>query len=137
MTANNRPKRLPVAEQIRKGLEEAIRHARGEITLKTTTLEMPDPPPEVQADELARLRNENGMSQAVFAQVLNVSTKTVQSWEQGARKPSQAALRLIQVFRHDPNRLLALVGMCGPNLPQNGQKSAEAARKPGSKRRTK
>ena len=28
-------KRLPVAEQIRKGLEEGIRHARGEITLKT------------------------------------------------------------------------------------------------------
>jgi DNA-binding transcriptional regulator YiaG len=34
------------------------------------------------------------MSQAVFAQVLNVSTKTVQSWVQGQRKPSQAALRL-------------------------------------------
>jgi hypothetical protein len=32
-------KRLPVADQIRKGLEEAIRHANGEITLKTTTLE--------------------------------------------------------------------------------------------------
>jgi hypothetical protein len=30
-------KRLPVAEQIRKGLEEAIRHAKGEISLKTTT----------------------------------------------------------------------------------------------------
>jgi hypothetical protein len=34
-------KRLPLAEQIRKGLEEAIRHAKGEITLKTTTLEGP------------------------------------------------------------------------------------------------
>ena len=42
-------KRLPVAEQIRKGLEEAIRHAKGEITLKTTTLELPDRPPEVSA----------------------------------------------------------------------------------------
>ena len=34
-------KRLPVAEQIRKGLEEGIRHAKGEIALKTTTLEGP------------------------------------------------------------------------------------------------
>ena len=33
------------------------------------------------------------MSQSVFARVLNVSTKTVQSWEQGERKPSYAALR--------------------------------------------
>ena len=34
-------KRLPVADQIRKGLEEAIRHARGEITLKTTVVPFP------------------------------------------------------------------------------------------------
>ena len=86
MTMNDQRKRLPVADQIRKGLEEAIRHAKGEITLKTTTLEMPDPPPDVRADELTEIRLKNGMSQAVFAQVLNVSTKTVQSWEQGQRK---------------------------------------------------
>jgi len=110
-------KRLPVAEQIRKGLEEAIRHAKGEITLKTTILEMPDRPPEVGAAELVNLRLATGMSQAVFARVLNVSTKTVQSWEQGHRKPSQAALRLIQVFRHNPAGLLYLVGMTGPVVP--------------------
>ena len=40
-------KRLPVADQIRKGLEEAIRHAKGEVTLKTTSLELPDRPPKV------------------------------------------------------------------------------------------
>ena len=43
-----RSRRLPVAEQIRKGLEEAIQHAKGEITLKTYTLEKPDPPPEIR-----------------------------------------------------------------------------------------
>ncbi|MGO9466973.1 MAG: helix-turn-helix domain-containing protein [Isosphaeraceae bacterium] len=110
-------KRRPVAEQIRKGLEEAIRHAKGEITLKTTTLDMPDRPPEVGAEELANLRLASGMSQAVFARMLNVSTKTVQSWEQGQRKPSQAALRLIQVFRHNPAGLLDVVGMTGPVVP--------------------
>ena len=49
-------KRLPVAEQIRKGLEEAILHAKGEITLKTTTLEMPDRPSEVGGEKLTELR---------------------------------------------------------------------------------
>ena len=86
-------------------------HANGEITLKTTTLKIPDRPPEVQAADVTKLRLKNGMSQAVFAQVLNVSTKNVQSWEQGQRKPSQAALRLIQVFRQNPSGLLELVGM--------------------------
>jgi hypothetical protein len=58
-------KRLPVAEQIRKGLEEAILHAKGEITLKTTTLEMPDRPPQVGAEELAELRLESGSPRPV------------------------------------------------------------------------
>jgi putative transcriptional regulator len=111
----HRSKRLPVADQIRKGLEEGILHAKGEITLKTTTLESPDPLPDVQPDELTKLRLESGMSQAVLAHVLNVSTKTVQSWEQGSRKPSQAALRLIQVFRQNPSVVLQTVGMSGAN----------------------
>ncbi len=59
--------RLPVAEQIRKGLEEAIRHARGEITLKSTVVELPDPPPEIEAGQVTSLRLESRMSQAVFA----------------------------------------------------------------------
>jgi putative transcriptional regulator len=115
-------RRLSVAERIRKGLEEAILHAKGEITLKTTILEHPDPPPNVQADELTRLRIESALSQAVFAQVLNVSTKTVQSWEIGSRKPSQAALRLIQVFRQNPSIVLQTAGMSGANGVPSGAK---------------
>src|SRR5690349_16686821 len=91
--------RKPLFERLKTGLEEAIQHARGEITLKTYTLELPDSPPQVGANELTKLRLECGISQAIFARVLNVSPKTVQSWEQGARRPSQAALRLIDLFR--------------------------------------
>jgi putative transcriptional regulator len=109
----DKSKRLPVADQIRKGLEESIRHAKGEITLKITTLEMPDRPPEIGAEALTKLRLTNGMAQAVFARMLNVATKTVQSWELGQRKPSQAALRLIQVFRRDPFMVLEVAGMSG------------------------
>ena len=123
--------RKPLFERLKTGLEEGIRHARGEITLKTTTLEMPDPPPEVRADELTEIRLGSGMSQAVFAQVLNVSTKTVQSWEQGTRKPSQAALRLIQVFRQDPSGLLEIVGMSGSNGNSTATKRTSTVRRVG------
>ena len=81
---------------------------------------MPDRPPEVGAEELTKLRLKSGMSQAVFARMLNVSTKTVQSWEQGRRKPSQAALRLIQVFRQNPSGLLEVVGMSAPMVTARG-----------------
>ena len=126
----NQRKRLPVADQIRKGLEEAVRHARGEITLKTTSLEMPDRPPQVKAEEVTKLRLGSGMSQAVFARLLNVSTKTVQSWEQGTCTPSQAALRLIQVFRRDPSGLLEAVGMSGPQDKPDGRKRPAVVREP-------
>jgi putative transcriptional regulator len=43
------------------------------------------------AQMLAALRKQTAMSQAVFARLLNVSTKTVQSWEQGVREPSDAS----------------------------------------------
>jgi putative transcriptional regulator len=122
-------KRLPLAERIREGLEEGIRHAKGEITLKTTTLEMPDRPPEIGARELTRLRLESGMSQAVFARLLNVSTKTIQSWEQGYRKPSQAALRLIQVYRENPSSLHAVAGISAPLAAASAPKPAAAVRK--------
>jgi putative transcriptional regulator len=63
--------------------------------------------------ELTSLRRKTGLSQAVFAGVLNVSTKTVQSWEQGTGRPSQVALRLIQVFRQNPSGVLQAAGMTG------------------------
>jgi len=106
--------RLPVADQIRKGLEEAIGHAKGEVTLKTTTIELPDRPPALGAEDVTRIRLDNQMSQAVFARLLNVSPKTVRNWEHGTRKPSQAALRLIQLFQQNPNGVFSVVGMSTP-----------------------
>jgi putative transcriptional regulator len=115
-------KRLPVADQIRKGLEEAIRHASGEITLTTTIVAIPDPPPDIDPEELRKLRTDNRMSQEVFARVLNVPTRTVQSWEDGTRRPSQAALRLIQVFRQKTDGVLEVVGMMSGHSPARPKK---------------
>jgi putative transcriptional regulator len=125
-TPNNRK---PLFDRLKMGLEEAIQHAKGEITLKSTTLEMPDRAPAVSAEEITKLRLQSGMSQAVFAQLLNVSTKTIQSWEQGQRKPSQAELRLIQVFRHDPTGLLELAGMSAPMVNAGVGKTGVVVRK--------
>jgi putative transcriptional regulator len=120
--------RKPLFERLKTGMEEAIRHARGEITLKTTVVEIPDPPPELPPEELTRLRVGKGMSQDVFARLLNVPTRTVRSWEDGTRKPSQAALRLIQVFREDPAGVLEIVGMTADRPPATPRKPRPAPR---------
>jgi putative transcriptional regulator len=47
--------------------------------------------------EIQSIRARARVSQAVFARVLNVGTVTVQKWDQGAKKPSGASLRLLRL----------------------------------------
>lgn len=127
-------KRRHLFERLQTALEEANLHTKGEISLKATVIEIPDRPPEVHSDDVTRLRLDNHMSQAVFARLLNVSPKTVQSWEHGTRRPSQAAQRLIQVFRNNPSAVLSVVGMtptreAAPNTPKQRKPAASKSKK--------
>lgn len=109
-------------ERLKTGLQEGIAHAKGELTLKT--IEVPEPPPEIDAETLVALREQAKMSQGVFAKMLFVSPKTVQSWEQGTRVPSKASRRLIQVFAQHPGVVCEVVGLRSVQLP--GFKIVEA-----------
>jgi putative transcriptional regulator len=118
---------------LKAGLEEGIAHAKGEITLKT--VELPEKPPTVDARTLAALREAAQMSQTLFAKVMNVSPKTIQSWEQGTRVPSMASRRLIQVFSQRPEVVCEIVGVQPVVLPgvrivqsSNGERKIEFSR---------
>ena len=87
-------------DDLQTGLLEGTMHFRGEIELKTTTLSLPEPPPIYNAEKVKTLRNTLGFSQPYFSRLLNVSPKTVQSWEQGTRLPSQASARLLQLIEN-------------------------------------
>ena len=101
-----------------------MQFARGERTLRTT--EVPERPPALAAQDLIRLRHQFQMSQGLFAQLLNVSRKTVQSWEQGDRQPSQAALRLLQILGARPAVVCEVVGLCGvPGRREQARKPAK------------
>jgi putative transcriptional regulator len=102
-------RRKPLFERLKAGLEEGIAHATGELTLRT--IDVPEDPPEINPETLAALRERAAMSQAVFAKLLSVSPKTVQSWEQGVRRPSDAARRLIQVFSEAPGVVCRSAGL--------------------------
>jgi len=101
--------RKPLFERLKQGLEEGVAYAQGELTLRT--VEMPEKPPEIDAKTIAALRDRAAMSQTVFARMLNVSPKTLQSWEQGIRKPSDASQRLIQIFSEHPAVICQSVGL--------------------------
>ncbi len=99
-TASARHLRPRLADRLQESMQEAIAWANGEIELRTTYLTLPDPPPAYDAARIRTLRTELGFSQPHFSRVLNVSPKTVQSWEQGTRTPSQASARLLQLIEN-------------------------------------
>lgn len=93
-------------ERLKAGLEESIAHCKSETALRATTLTLPSAPPNYDAIRIRELRSQRGLSQTHFARLLNVSLKTLQSWEQGVRTPGASAARLLQVVE-DPRLLSA------------------------------
>jgi putative transcriptional regulator len=60
----------------------------------------------INIPEIASIREKTGLSQARFAQLLGVSVRTLQDWEQGRRIPSGAARTLLVVASKNPRALL-------------------------------
>ena len=71
-----------VGREILEGLRELKRGERGRA---------------INVPDVIRIRKEAGLSQAQFAQVLGVSVRTLQDWEQARRRPSGAARTLLLV----------------------------------------
>ena len=87
--------RRPLADRLKMGLMEGIEFSRGETTLVTTVVPAGR---SYSGEEVIALRNRRQLSQAQFARLLAVSVKTLQSWEQGTRRPSKPTMRLLQIF---------------------------------------
>ncbi len=59
------------------------------------------------SQQIKRLRRRNKASQSVFAAYLNTSPSTVQKWEQGQKKTSRLALKLLNLVDRHGLALLA------------------------------
>ena len=60
----------------------------------------------VNVPSVSSVRERTGLSQARFAQLLGVSIRTLQEWEQGRRAPSGAARTLLLIAQKNPQALL-------------------------------
>lgn len=70
------------------------------FTCRTIKLNL-EPAP-YDADSVKETRKLLGASQAIFAQFLGVSVKTIHDWEQNRKTPRDVACRLMDEIRRDP-----------------------------------
>jgi putative transcriptional regulator len=49
--------------------------------------------------QIKHIREQNRVSQSIFANYLNTSASTVQKWETGAKQPSGMALKLLAIVQ--------------------------------------
>ena len=71
---------------------------RGQAARRTT----------VRLTQAAEARQRTGLSQQAFANLLGVSARTLQDWEQGRREPTGAARTLLRVAEKHPGILKRL-----------------------------
>ena len=71
---------------------------RGQAARRTT----------VHLTQAAEARQRTGLSQQAFADLLGVSARTLQDWEQGRREPTGAARTLLRVAEKHPGILKRL-----------------------------
>lgn len=81
-------------------VNEALEHARGKRSLKSTSLPRVVQP--MSAADVRQVRKRLHASQAVLAHYLHVSTKLVQAWEASRRRPEGPALVLLRMIKQQP-----------------------------------
>jgi putative transcriptional regulator len=60
----------------------------------------------INVPAVSAIRERTGLSQSRFAQLLGVSVRTLQEWEQGRRAPSGAARTLLVIANKNPKALI-------------------------------
>ncbi len=95
------------AETLVGSVEAFAAHVQGKrkLTLRSRRLSLPPPIKPVRPKDITALRHKLNVSQAVFAGLLNVPKVTAISWEKGRRRPTGAALRLLDLVRKKPQIL--------------------------------
>jgi len=81
--------------------------AAGRAPAREHIVKLPPPVKSMPARQIRAIRASLGCTQIEFAALLNVPRVTAISWENGTRKPSGAALRLLAIARRHPEALHA------------------------------
>lgn len=85
------------ADSIRKGMEQAVRYAKGRASRKAYRVHVP-----AHVDVRA-IRRKLGMTQQAFAARFGFSVNTLRHWEQGRREPEGPTRAYLLVIARAPD----------------------------------
>ena len=83
-----------IGQETLDGIREIKSFQKGEISLKTHTLNEPSSPKVI--------RQKLKLSQSAFASLMGVSPRTLQDWEQARRQPQGPAKSLLRIAEQHP-----------------------------------
>ena len=89
-------------DELQTGLEDAKAFEEKKITLKTTVIEIKERQL-LDATEIRAIRDKYNMSRAIFANLLRISTRTLEKWEQGTSQPNEQATTLLALTDKYPD----------------------------------
>src|SRR5258708_26793145 len=121
MTRPKRAKRNLFAE-LKAGVEAMQAHREGKLTLRTHTVPVPAIKSQADAEFFIAARSKFNVSRPVWAQMLHVSPRTVEKWEQSGQISTVAATLVELVLRY-PDTIERL-----RNLPVRAARNHEKSR---------
>jgi putative transcriptional regulator len=120
--------RLSAGTKILAAIEEATEILRAEglesKRLTIRTYKVPSAPRICRPEDVKRVRELLGTSQAVLARFLGVNVNTVRSWEQGKRLPQPIACRFLSEIESDPPYWRQRIGQ-GASEAEPGNRSED------------
>ena len=93
-----------MGQDIIQGLNEVQDYLQGKAKLRTTKVAVPAVKT-FAPDEIKTLRKRLGYSQVFFANILGVSSRTVEDWESGKNTPCGSSSRLLEVLQKAPDTI--------------------------------
>lgn len=96
---------LAVAHELAEGLLDA--GVIGKQTMREFDEACLSPVLPIAPEEIKAIREQESVSQSVFARYFNVSTNLISDWERGTKKPGGPALRLLTVVQKNGLRAIA------------------------------
>ena len=92
---------MSFGEKLIQSAKQAEAHSAGKKKLRTTVIEIL-PVPDYEPQRIRSIRTRLGLTQGLFGGIVGVSTKTVEAWEVGYRRPSSSAMRVLAELDTNP-----------------------------------